>query len=79
VTRAQLDILLRRLRRGFRRSHIVIGYWDGSAEGRTEEAESEGMRYAASVSALVDLVGREMDQRATPAQVVHHLEAAANA
>jgi predicted PurR-regulated permease PerM len=79
VTRAQLDILLRRLRRGFPRSHIVIGYWDASAEGRTEEVEPKGMRYAASVSALVDFVGREMDERAAPAQRVRHLEAAANA
>ena len=37
VTRAQLDILLRRLRRSFPRSHIVVGYWDGrvKADRRT--------------------------------------------
>ncbi len=67
VTRAQLDILLRRLRRGFPHSHIVIGYWDKPGEGRSEQ-EAEGMRYAESVSALVDLVGREVQERAAPAQ-----------
>ncbi len=79
VTRGQLDILLRRLRRGFPRSHIVIGYWDGLAEGRPDDVESKGMRHATSVSALVDFVGREMDERAAPAQMVRRLEAAANA
>jgi predicted PurR-regulated permease PerM len=77
VTRAQLDILLDRLRRSFLGSHIVIGYWDGPGEG--PNVETEGMRYAESVSALVDLVGREADERATPAQPVRYLDAAANA
>jgi predicted PurR-regulated permease PerM len=67
VTRAQLDILLGRLRRSFPRSHIVVGYWDGLGESRSEE-ETEGMRYAESVSALVDLVGRETLERAAPTQ-----------
>ena len=31
VTRGQLDILLRRLRRSFPLSHIVVGYWDAGA------------------------------------------------
>src|SRR5262249_51039643 len=61
VTRAQLDILLRRLKRSFPHSHLVIGYWDVPGEGRSEDEETEGMRHAASVSALVDFVGREAD------------------
>jgi predicted PurR-regulated permease PerM len=76
VTRAQLDILLRRLRRSFPHSHIVIGYWDGAGANRSEE-ETEGMRYAESVSALVDLVSRETLERATPTQPT--FAAAANA
>jgi predicted PurR-regulated permease PerM len=79
VTRAQLEILLRRLRRCFPQSHVVIGYWDGSAEGRPEDVEFEGMRYAGSVSELVDFVRRETDERAAPAPTVRHLEVAANA
>jgi hypothetical protein len=77
VTRPQLDILLRRMRRGFSGAHIVIGYWDGQGEGR--DVETEGVRYAVSVSALVDFVGREADERATPVQPVRYLDAAANA
>jgi hypothetical protein len=76
VTRAQLDILLRRLRRSFPHSHIVIGYWDGAGANRSEE-ETEGMRYAESVSALVDLVSRETLERAAPTQPT--FAAAANA
>jgi hypothetical protein len=79
VTRAQLDILLRRLRRSFPRSHIVIGFWDVPGEGRSEEVETEGMRYAVSVSALVDLVGRETDEREHSAQPVRYVGAVANA
>jgi predicted PurR-regulated permease PerM len=78
VTRAQLDILLRRLRSGFPRSHIVIGYWDGSAERGSDDVESEGMRYAESVSVLVDFVGRETDERASTKKPVRYLDAAAN-
>jgi predicted PurR-regulated permease PerM len=76
VTRAQLDILLRRLRRSFPQSHIVIGCWDGPGEGPSEEVEAEGMRYADSVSALVDFVGREADERAPATQPVRYLDAA---
>ncbi len=79
VTRAQLDILLRRLRRRFPHSHLVIGYWDAPDEGRSEEEETEGMRYAESVSALLDLIGREADERDHTAQPVRYLDAAANA
>jgi predicted PurR-regulated permease PerM len=77
VTRAQLDILLRRLRRSFPRSHVVIGYWDGPAEGRSGDEETEGGRHAESVSALVDIVGRETYERAPPTQPA--FAAAANA
>jgi predicted PurR-regulated permease PerM len=79
VTRAQLDILLRRLRRRFPHSHLLIGYWDAPDEGRSEDEETEGMRYAASVSALLDLIGREADERDHTAQPVRYLDAAANA
>jgi predicted PurR-regulated permease PerM len=79
VTRAQLDILLRRLRRSFPASHMVIGFWDVPGGGRSEEVETEGTRYAESVSALVDLVGREADERGHLAQPVRYLDAAANA
>jgi predicted PurR-regulated permease PerM len=79
VTRAQLDILLRRLRRSFPGSHMVIGFWDVPGGGRSEEVETEGTRYAESVSALVDLVGREADEREHSAQPVRYLDAAANA
>ena len=76
VTRAQLDILLRRLRRSLPGSHIVIGYWDEPGASHSEE-EIEGMRYANSVSALVDFVSRETLERATPTQPT--FAAAANA
>jgi hypothetical protein len=79
VTRAQLDILLRRLRRSFPHSHLVIGYWDTPAGGRREDEETEGMRYAESVSELIDLAGREADEREHPAPQVRYLDAAANA
>jgi predicted PurR-regulated permease PerM len=72
-------ILLRRLRRSFPASHMVIGFWDVPGGGRSEEVETEGTRYAESVSALVDLVGREADERGHLAQPVRYLDAAANA
>jgi hypothetical protein len=75
VTRAQLDILLRRLRRSFPRSHIVIGYWDGGDAG--PDVVAEEMRCAESVSALVDLVSRESDVRSPRKQTARHLEAVA--
>ena len=74
VTRAQLDILLRRLRRSFTLSHIVVGYWDG---GGASPDVAEEIRCAGSVSALVDLVGRESDVRGRRNQTVRHLEAVA--
>jgi hypothetical protein len=79
VTRAQLDILLRRLRRSFPSSHLVIGYWDSPNERRSEDEETKGIRYADTVSALVDFIGREADERDRPAQPVRYLDTAANA
>jgi predicted PurR-regulated permease PerM len=75
VTRAQLEILARRLRRSFPRSHIVIGYWDGGDAG--PDLVGEEMRCAESVSALVDLVSREADVRGPRKQTVRQLEAVA--
>ena len=71
VTRSQLDILLRRLRRSFQRSHIVVGYWDG---GAASPDVAEEIRCAESVSALVDLISRESDVRGPRKQTVRHLE-----
>jgi hypothetical protein len=79
VTRGQLDILVRRLRRSFPRSHIVIGCWDGSGETETPNDGTNEMRYAESVSTLVDFVGREAHERSPLAQTVRHLEAVATA
>src|ERR1700760_456171 len=74
VTRAQLDILLRRLRRSFPRSHVVVGYWDGT--GASPDVAEE-IYCAESVSALVDLISRESDVRDPRKQTVRHLEAVA--
>ena len=54
----------------------MIGYWDEPGASHSEE-EIEGMRYADSVSALVDFVSRETLERATPTQPT--FAAAANA
>ena len=74
VTRAQLDILLRRLRRSFPRSHVVVGYWDGT--GASPDVAEE-IYCAELVSALVDLISRESDVRGPRKQTVRHLEAVA--
>jgi hypothetical protein len=78
VTRPQLDLLLRRLRRTFPRSQIVIGYWDEPGMDGAPVAETDGVRYAQSVSALVDDVGREKRERPVRTQTVRYLETAAN-
>jgi predicted PurR-regulated permease PerM len=78
VTRAQLDILLRRLRRSFPRSHIIVAHWDEHGDAGRPFAESDGMRYAQSISTLVDLVGREAHERSSQAQTIRHLEVVAN-
>jgi len=78
VTRAQLDILLRRLRRSFPRSFVIIAHWDEYGEAGLSATEDEGMRYARSVAALVDLVAREAHERYPRGQAVRHLEAVTN-
>jgi predicted PurR-regulated permease PerM len=77
VTPAQLDLLLRRVRWTFPRSQIIIGYWD---EARQQaDADAEGIRYAESIAALIDLVGRTADQRSHAAESIQPLQAAADA
>jgi predicted PurR-regulated permease PerM len=64
VTPAQLDLLLRRVRRTFPRSQIVIAYWEEREEQPKQEgAAAEGVGYADSVASLIDLVGRIADQQ----------------
>jgi predicted PurR-regulated permease PerM len=65
VTPAQLDLLLRRARRSFPRSQLVIGYW-GAQDGQDklpQQAESEGLSYAESAASLIDLVARIADEQ----------------
>jgi predicted PurR-regulated permease PerM len=77
VTPAQLDLLLRRVRWTFPRSQIIIGYWD---EARQQaDADAEGIRYAESIAALIDLVGRTADQQSHAAESIQPLQAAADA
>jgi predicted PurR-regulated permease PerM len=78
VTRAQLDILLRRLRRSFPRSHIVIGYWNDPSTDGLPAIETKGIRYAQSVSELVADVRRETRERPAQTQSVRYLERAVN-
>jgi len=76
VTPPQLDLLLRRVRRTFPRSQIVIGYWNGRPR---DGADDEGARYAESVASLIDLVGRIADEQAHAAGSAQRLEIAARA
>jgi predicted PurR-regulated permease PerM len=77
VTPAQLDLLLHRVRWTFPRSQIIIGYWD---EARQQaDADAEGIRYAESIAALIDLVGRTADQQSHAAESIQPLQAAADA
>jgi predicted PurR-regulated permease PerM len=63
ITPAQLDLLLRRVRRTFPRSDLVVGYWDEhGASSRQDDADGKSLRYADSVATLVDLVGRFADE-----------------
>jgi len=78
VTPAQLDILLHRLRWTFPESQIVIGYWEHGVE-RQESNDAEGIRYAKSVTSLIDLVGRKAQQQSHNAESVRNLETVANA
>jgi hypothetical protein len=77
VTPAQLDILLQRLRRSFPRSCLVIGYW-GEGDDVPDE-DTDGVRYALSVSSLVDLVGRLAQEQVSAAKTVQSLQAVAGA
>jgi hypothetical protein len=56
VTSAQLELLLRRASWTFPQSRIVVGYWDGG--DRRMQREDTRVRYAESVTSLVDFVGR---------------------
>ena len=78
VTPAQLDLLLRRVKRTFPRSPIVIAYWEEREQSpQPDGAESEDVRYADSVASLIDIVGRVADQQPPAAGPVRRLEAAA--
>jgi predicted PurR-regulated permease PerM len=77
VTRPQLDILLSRVRGSFPRSHLVIGYW--GEENDIQGEDSEGVRYARSVSSLLDLVGRLAQERVFAATPIRAVEATAGA
>jgi predicted PurR-regulated permease PerM len=77
VTPAQLDLLLRRVKRTFPRSRIVIAYWEERDEPpQLDDAEDEEIRYANSVASLVDLVRRIADERPRAAGPVRRLEPA---
>jgi len=78
VTPAQLDLLLRRVKRTFPRSQIVIAYWEEREQSPLRSgAESEDVRYADSVASLIDIVGRVADQQPRAAGTIRRLEAAA--
>jgi predicted PurR-regulated permease PerM len=86
VTPAQLDLLLRRAKRTFPHSQIVIAYWEEREQPpRQEDAEAEAVRYADSVASLIGLVARIADQQANADQQrnavgsVRRLEVAAGA
>jgi predicted PurR-regulated permease PerM len=68
VTPAQLDLLLRRLKRTFACSQIVIGYWGEGDEGVHRDSKGDGIRFADSVASLIDLVGRIADERPRPTE-----------
>jgi len=77
VTPAQLDILLRRLRRTFPRSRIVIGYWEErEAPLHQNGADVEGIRYTDSVASLIELIGRIADEQFRAAESVRYFQAA---
>jgi hypothetical protein len=79
VTRAQLDLLLHRIRWTFPQSQIVIGYWEETAERLQRDSTDEGIHYAESVVSLIDLVGRKADQQSHAEESIRRLEAAAGA
>ena len=77
VTPAQLDLLLRRVRRTFPQSQIVIGYWEEREQRPQQDgADVEGIRYADSVASLIDLIGRTADEQPRAIESVRRIEAA---
>jgi hypothetical protein len=62
VTSAQLKLLLRRIRSTFPRSQILVGYWDPAEQLKSHDVDGS-IRYAESVSSLVDLVGRKAEEQ----------------
>ena len=68
VTSAQLCLLLRRLKRTFPQSQVVLGYWAERDETLQRDSEVDGVRHADSVAALIDLVGRIADEQLRPTE-----------
>jgi hypothetical protein len=68
VTSAQLRLLLRCLKRTFPQSQVVLGYWAERDETLQRDSEIDGVRYADSVAALIDLVGRIADEQLRPTE-----------
>jgi hypothetical protein len=62
VTSAQLKLLLGRIRSTFPRSQILVGYWDPAEQLKSHDVDGS-IRYAESVSSLVDLVGRKAEEQ----------------
>jgi predicted PurR-regulated permease PerM len=80
VTPAQLDLLLRRIRRVFQRSQVVIAYWEKrEPQSQRDGAGTEGIHYADSVASLIDLVGRIAAQQSRPTEPALRIEAVAGA
>jgi predicted PurR-regulated permease PerM len=63
VTPAQLELLIRRARRTFPDARLVVGYWDKRGGFALDV---DGVRYADSPGALVELIGRMVDERPLP-------------
>jgi predicted PurR-regulated permease PerM len=71
VTTAQLELLMRRVKRTFPRSGLIVSYWDEREEGLGQPgADSEAVRYADSATSLIDLVGRIADEQSSAAAAV---------
>jgi len=80
VTPAQLDLLIRRVRRTLPQSRLIVSYWDERNERRRrDDAEAEGVRYADSVASLNEHVGRIANEQPRMADPARRLEAAAGA
>ena len=65
VTGPQLDLLVRRAKRVFKKSTIVVGYWGGSkaAKSLQNENHESSILVAETVGTLVDLIGRVANER----------------